>query len=243
MRRLFMLLALFALVLTFSRRAEAVPLLVAGDATVAGGLLADLNFGAEDFGGGLLTGRDGSDLFGPYRFYLLFALPVYVPNAFISSATLQGFYSDDWDSLDNRTHSFYQAPAAWDESTITWNNQPGPLSGPLGSFNAAAATPGTLVSWDITSALNAAYLAQNPLFSLLFRADDETLGAPPVINNSLEYFASREFLGGQAAFTIDVAVVPEPATLVLLATGLAAARWRRRTRLAPDGPHRGGRLR
>ena len=176
MRRLVMLLALFALLLTFSKRVEAVPLLVSGDATVAGGLLADLNFGAEDYSGGLLTGSDGSGLFGPYRFYLLFALPVFVPNTFISSATLRGFYSDDWDTFDDRTHSFYQAPAAWSESTITWNNQPGPLGGSLGSFNAAAATPGTLVSWDVTFALNTAYLVARLAVQFVIPGGQRSLG-------------------------------------------------------------------
>ena len=81
----------------------------------------------------------------------------------------------------------------------------------------------------MTSAVNTAYLGQNLLFSLLFRADNEALGSPPVLNNNLEYFVSREFPGGQA-FRIDVQVttVPEPGTCLLLATGLAAIGWRRK---------------
>src|SRR4029453_1390152 len=127
---------------------------------------ANVNFGGENTRGGLLSGNDGSSLFGPYRFYLLFTLPVFAPGAFISSATLQGFYSDDWDTFDDRTHSFYQSPTTWSESTITWNNQPGSVGGPLGTFNAASAAPGMLLSWDVTSAVNTAYLGQNLLFSL-----------------------------------------------------------------------------
>ena len=228
MRRLARRVAWLALILTFSARAEALPIIVFGDATVVGGLFADVNFGSEDTRGGLLTGSDGSGLFGPYRSYLTFVVPTFVPATSISSAVLSGFYNDDWDTFDDRTHSFYQAPTTWTESTITWNNQPGAIGAQLGGFNAAAATPGTLLSWDVTSAFNTAYLAQDPLFSLLLRADDETLGAAPIVNNNLEYFASREFLGGQRAFRIDVNVVPEPATVLLFGTGLALAIRRRR---------------
>jgi len=228
MRRLARRLAWLALILTFSARAEALPIVVFADATVVGGLFADVNFGGEATRGGLLTGSDGSGLFGPYRFYLTFVVPTFVPATSISSAVLSGFYNDDWDTFDDRTHSFYQAPTTWTESTITWNNQPGAIGAPLGGFNAAAATPGTFLSWDVTSAFNTAYLAQDPLFSLVFRADDETPGAAPIVNNNLEYFASREFLGGQRAFRIDVNVVPEPATVLLFGTGLALAIRRRR---------------
>ena len=230
MRRLVSVFALFTVLAALSEKADASPIPVSGDASVVGGLFADTNFGGETFRGGLLSGSDGSSLFGPYRFYLLFALPVFAPGTFISSATLQGFYSDDFDTFDDRTHSFYQSPATWSESTITWNNQPGSVGAPLGTFNAASATPGTLQSWNVTSAVNTAYLGQNLLFSLLFRADNEALGSPPVLNNNLEYFASREFPGGQA-FRIDVqvaAAVAEPGTCLLLATGLVAMAWRRK---------------
>src|SRR4029453_18635169 len=99
MRRLTRRLAWLALILTVSARAEAIRILVSKDATVAAGLLADVNFGSEDTRGGLLTGSDGSGLFGPYRFFLMFLVPAFVPATSISSAVLSGFYNDDWDTF------------------------------------------------------------------------------------------------------------------------------------------------
>ena len=232
MRRV-MRFALCALLWTGASSGEAAPILVSADATVSGGLLSDVNLGKEDLLGGLLSGSDASGLIGPYRFYLMFTLPVFTPGTFISSATLQGFYTSDWDTFDDRMHSLYQAPSTWTETSITWNNQPGPMGGPVGSFNAAQATPGSFQSWNLTPAVNAAYLQQMLLLSILFRADSEAAGALPVLNHNLEYFASREFQQGSRAFSLDVEVsaVPEPGTLLLLATGIAgAARLRRRTR-------------
>ena len=90
---------------------------------------------------------------------------------------------------------------------------------------------GSLQSWDVTSVVNGAYLNHNLLFSLLFRADDESPGAAPVTNNNLEYFASREFAPANA-FRIDVQVraVPEPSAGLLMATALAGAIARKRRR-------------
>jgi hypothetical protein len=223
-------LALFASVV------EATPILVSADATVAGGAVADVNFGSEEFAGGLLSGMDGSRIFGPYRFYLLFALPAFAPGTQITSATLRGWYNADWDTFDDRTHSLYQAPTTWSESTITWNNQPGPSSGVLGVFNASSSLPGTLQFWNLTTAVNGAYLAHDAFFSLMFRADDEGVGVVP-FNNNLEYFASREYLGGTRGFILDVQVtgadsssVPEPTTLLLVGAGLAGVVAYRRNR-------------
>jgi hypothetical protein len=236
MRRLVHLFAVFALLSTVGQ-SEATPISVSADATVVGGLFADVNFGSEDFRGGLLTGLDGSTIFGPYRFYLSFTLPNFTPGTFIASATLQGFYNDDWDTFDDRGHSFYQALSTWTESAITWNNQPGSIGGPLGTFNPALGTPGTLQSWNVTAPVNDAYLADTLLYSVLFRADDESPGAGAVLNNNLEYFASREFMGGAHAFRIDVevATVPEPGTLLLLGIGVAAAMRNRQLTVRKQG--------
>src|SRR4051812_12622944 len=202
MRSFLSVVAALAVTTVLATPAEAAPIFVSADATVVGGLFASQNFGSEATRGGLLSGLDGNSLFGPYRFYLAFTLPLFTPGTIVSSATLQGFYTEDWDTFDDRTHSFYQSPATWTESTITWNNQPGAIGGPLAAFNAAAALPGSVQSWDVTSVVNAAYLNHNLLFSLLFRADDEFPGAAPVTNNNLEYFASREFAPANA-FRID----------------------------------------
>ena len=65
--------------------------------------------------------------------------------------------------------------------------------------------------------VNVAYLQHTSLFSILFRANDESPGALPVLNNNLEYFASREFQQGARAFRLDVeiAAFPEPGTWLL----------------------------
>ncbi len=192
----------------------------------------DTNFGGDDFGGGLRTGTTEFDEL--FRFYLKFDLAATLGlGAPIGSATLRGFYSDDWDFFVNETHSLSLAASdTWSESGITWNNQPGASGGPLAVFNAAdyglqrtnSGFVGRFIEWDLTNAVKTQSLADGVL-SLLFRADNEALG-----NSNLEFLASKEF-DPDLAFQLEVRAVPEPGTVALLGAGLVLvfSRCRRRS--------------
>lgn len=155
--------------------------------------------------GGLFTGVDGGISPSPARFYLKFNLPEFDPATQITAAKLTGFYNDDYDSADDRTHGIYfVASDTWSESTITWDNQPGQAYGvPEASFDAAKATVGSFIDWDITKIVNQEYQGDGVL-SLLFHANAEGLVAD---NRNWEYFAEKEFDSAKA-FRIQLTVGP-----------------------------------
>ena len=145
----------------------------------------------------------------------------FTPGLEIGSATLRGFYEDDYDFFVNETHSlFLGAHDAWTEPGITGTTSPGravcrsPSSTPQPTTSGTTSGfVGLFTSWNITAAANMGYLDDRTL-SIVFRAGE----APGVPN--LEYFASKE-LDPNRAFRLEVEVVPEPGSVLLLGSGLA----------------------
>ncbi len=229
MRKTILCLATTLAVAVFAAPAQAALFTygVSEDALISGApSLVDGNFGGELFLG---TGSDGIDdpiaQDSPLRFLLKFDLSMY-PYNILQSARLVGFYLDDWDWFVNSTHSILVADNGWTENTVTWNNQPttGAAAAVFDAADPAYAVFrtnngffGDYISWDVTSAVSNA-LAGGAL-SLMFRADDETVTGNP----NLEFFGARE-----SGFGFALQIVPEPATMLLLATGLVAALRRAR---------------
>lgn len=175
----------------------------------------DFNLDGSTVYGGLFSGVDGQRTASSARFYLKFTLPAYVPETQVTSATLTGYYNDDYNQTDDGIHGIYfVASDSWSEANLTWNNQPSQAYGlPEVSFSAADATVGTFVSWDITNIANQEYQGDRQL-SLLFHAENESLTQR---NNNWEYFAEREFDRGKA-FRIELTTasrpIPEPSSVL-----------------------------
>ena len=63
----------------------------------------------------------------------------------------------------------------WDEATITWNNAPLAVENISGTwvYPRDHSLPDQQYNWDVSQAVNAAYLAGEPLRLALYSADDE----------------------------------------------------------------------
>ena len=171
---------------------------------------------SDSFNGGLYSGGDGGNYQSAARFYLKFNLPephghlmcrnqVPAPcplaNTEVISATLTGFYYDDFDENDDGTHGIYFVSSdSWSESTITFENQPGQAFGlPEATFDAAEANPGGFISWDLTPIVNQEYQGDG-ILSLLFHADQESVIFD---NRNFEYFVEKEF-DSSKAFRLEI---------------------------------------
>jgi hypothetical protein len=153
------------------------------------------------------------------RDYLMFVMPS-VPDTYVASAVLQINYSVAYDNASYPL-SVYATTSDWTASNLTWNNQPG-LGASLASFNPTI--DGSSITFDLSSYINSQYQATG-MASVVIAAADEffSVGTP----NSWRYLqAGTETLN----YTLAPTNVPEPASLVLLATGLIGTTlFRRRT--------------
>ena len=173
------------------------------------GRLDNPNFNLDEtsFNGGLFSGVDGGFTPTPARFYLKFQLPPYVKGTDLRSATLTGFYYDDYDINDNDLHGIYFVSSdTWSESTITWNNQPGQAFGIREASFDAAQTSGRFIDLDLTQIVNREYKGDG-LLSLLVHADRESVIRD---NRNWEYFVEKEF-DSTKAFRLEVEIANETA--------------------------------
>jgi hypothetical protein len=155
------------------------------------------------------------------RDYLMFVMPS-VPDTYVASAVLQINFDVAY-AYANASYplSVYATTSDWTASNLTWNNQPG-LGASLASFNPTI--DGSSITFDLSSYINSQYQATG-MASVVIAAAHEffSVGTP----NSWRYLqAGTETLN----YTLAPTNVPEPASLVLLATGLIGTTlFRRRT--------------
>lgn len=201
MLKLFTITATTALILQLADVAQAELVPVLEDESVYGQVNdPNFNLDATSFNGGLFSGVDGGFTPTPARFYLKFQLPPYEKGTEIDSATLTGFYYDDYNINDNDLHGIYFVSSdTWSESTITWNNQPGQAFGLSETSFDAAQTSGRFVNFDLTRIVNQEYKGDG-VVSLLVHANQESV----IRNNqNWEYFVEKEF-DSTKAFRLEV---------------------------------------
>jgi len=92
---------------------------------------------------------DGETVYDNMRSFIIFDLSSLPAGANISSATLK-LYMQDAPGVYSRTYEVYRVVETWNESTITWDNQPGVES--TATSNTLTGTDiDVWLSWDVTT--------------------------------------------------------------------------------------------
>lgn len=139
------------------------------------------------------------------RTYLYFDLSSLVGLTVLGDATLNLRATGDANNLVTNG-ALYRAFGSWDESSITWNNQPGPLGAPLDSISG---TYTQSVTWDVpqatiqgwlnTPVTNVGFvLLSDPGSTLTFHSTENVVFASPprLIFNSIPEPTAALVLGG-----------------------------------------------
>jgi PEP-CTERM motif len=144
----------------------------------------------------------------------------------ILGATLTLYH--EFNSGNGRTYDFFQNTSAWSESTVIYASRPTFAAAPVSSLTIADTNFGVFRSFNFT-AVTQSWVNGAPNFGLTLV---QNLDDPNWI-----YFASRDFNNPGFRPRLDIeftaadsAAVPEPASMMLLGTGLAAFAALRRRR-------------
>jgi hypothetical protein len=94
-----------------------------------------------------------SDALGNKRSFVRFDVSSCIPSgARIKTATMSLFLATAPGA--SRTHQAHRVTASWDETTLTWSNQPGVVASPTDSV-ATGTTNNVTLSWTVTSDVQA----------------------------------------------------------------------------------------
>jgi len=124
----------------------------------------DTSYGSET---GLQAGKSGSTI---YRILLKFNLSSIPAGQVVSSAQVQ-LYNGSISSPAPTLGAYRASTDNWDESTVTWNNQPEEeTSEPTDQKNPS----GDVTSWDVTPDVDSEYVGDG-VYSVLIKSTDESL--------------------------------------------------------------------
>ncbi len=136
--------------------------------------------------------------------------------ALIESATFSAFQYDTQPAAGGLPVQVLRMTAGWEESTVTWNNQPAFDGQVWASADVGNSFELDWIEWDVTELVRAQASGQLPNEGWLLKASSES----PAGASRLGYFRSSEFEGApNMQPTLVVNLVPEPATVALLGLG------------------------
>ncbi|MHA2026371.1 MAG: DNRLRE domain-containing protein [Candidatus Thorarchaeota archaeon] len=163
---------------------------------VLNGSGADTNHHGITNLGGLWVGVDGTS--GLARSFVSFDLKHLAKETAFVSARLFAFMSGDFNINDTPIAVYYCADSSWEETLITWNNQPSASASPSDIIDSPG-SPDTFIlnnwySWDVTSDVRTA-LAGDKLLTELIKNVDEN-----AVPGTGKGFAKKEYYQFNATY-------------------------------------------
>jgi hypothetical protein len=176
---------------------------VAEDEAVVNGSPSS-NLHANTNRGGLFVGHAASD--GWARSWLKFNLGYLPENIGIVSASFHVYLNDEWnDTADAPIGLYYSTNDTWDETTITWENQPDFEGSTLGTIS-----PPYNVSiqnwyeWQITDLVTET-VENDKILSVVLKLEDEETS----FEETWEYFTEKDYDQFNASYLAVEYTIPE----------------------------------
>ncbi|MHA1576791.1 MAG: CBM96 family carbohydrate-binding protein, partial [Candidatus Thorarchaeota archaeon] len=160
-------------------------------------------------GDGLWIGLHAVGYYG--RGWLKFDLPAASSTYEITRARMFVYLENDYNLVDVPIGAYYSSSDSWDETTITWNNQPIVDITPLDIIDSPA-NPNMFVkwnyySWDVTSAASESLLDDGVL-SVMLKQENESL-----TNQTSKYFSEKDSFNAHPAYLeLEWHVPPVPSS-------------------------------